>query len=61
MTERGEVHALTTDRTTMSKPGGSSMRACAPAAYRTWSANTTRIHVPATAFGGARRLQEHPT
>ena len=59
--ERGEVHALTTDRTTMAKPGGPSMRACTPAPYRTWSANPTRIHVLATAFGGARRPQELPT
>ena len=46
---------------TMTKPGGPSMRACTPAQYRTWSANTTRIHVLATAFGGARRTQELPT
>ena len=59
--ERGEVHALTTDRTTMSKPRGPLMRACTPAPYANWSANTTRIHVLATAFGGARRLQELPT
>jgi hypothetical protein len=59
--ERGEVHALTTDRTTMTKPGGPSMRACTPAPYGNWSANSTRIHVLATAFGGARRPQELPT
>jgi hypothetical protein len=59
--ERGEVHALTTDRTTMTKPGGPSMRACTPALSRTWSANPTYIHVLATAFGGARRTQELPT
>jgi hypothetical protein len=59
--ERGEVHALTTDRMTMAKPGGPSMRACTPALYRAWSANPTRIHVLATAFGGARRPQELPT
>jgi hypothetical protein len=46
---------------TMAKPAGSSMRACTPAPYRTWSANTTTIHVLATAFGGARRPQELPT
>jgi hypothetical protein len=43
----------------MSKPRGSYMRACTPGVN--WSANTTRIHVLATAFGGARRLQELPT
>jgi hypothetical protein len=59
--ERGEVHALTTDRTTMPKPGGPYMRACTPAPSGNWSANTTRIHVLATAFGGARRPQELPT
>jgi hypothetical protein len=59
--ERGEVHALTNDRTTMTKPGGPSMRACTPALSRTWSANPTYIHVLATAFGGARRTQELPT
>ena len=59
--ERGEVHALTTDRMTMAKPGRTSMRACTPAPYGNWSANTTRIHVLATAFGGARRPQELPT
>ncbi len=55
------MHALTTDRTTMSKPGEPFMRACTPALHGNWSANTTRIHVLATAFGGARRLQELPT
>ncbi len=61
VSERGEVYALTTDRTTMSKPGGPSMRACTPARTFAWSANTAHIHVPAAAFGGARRLQELPT
>jgi hypothetical protein len=37
------------------------MRACTPAPAANWSATTTRIHVLATAFGGARRLQELPT
>jgi len=46
---------------TMAKPGRTSMRACTPAPYANWSANTTRIHVLATAFGGARRPQELPT
>lgn len=55
------MHALTTDRMTMAKPGGPSMRACTPAPYRTWSANPTHIHVLAAAFGGARRTQELPT
>ena len=54
------MHALTTDRMTMTKPGGPSMRACTPAPYRTWSVNTT-IHALAAAFGGARRTQELPT
>jgi hypothetical protein len=56
----GRCTALTTDRMTMAKPGGPSMRACTPAPYRNWSAITT-IHVLATAFGGARRPQELPT
>jgi hypothetical protein len=48
---------------TMTKPGGTSMRACTPAAFAPdWSAYATRIHVLAnTAFGGARRPQELPT
>ncbi|MCI3949284.1 MAG: hypothetical protein K0R11_1218 [Acidimicrobiales bacterium] len=37
------------------------MRACTPAPAANWSATTTRIHVLATAFSGARRLQELPT
>jgi hypothetical protein len=52
---------LTTDRTTMSKQGVPSMRACRPSGYQDWSANGIRTHVLATAFGGARRPEELPT
>jgi hypothetical protein len=37
------------------------MRACTSARTIAWSANAARIHVLATAFGGAHRPQEPPT